>query len=247
MRATRGQSETVSRRPAHRRRWTNGGEHSRRRRRADAASSEVRQQEGDVGGDSRAGHRAGRGGLHPRRGAADDDRGRAGWIRQASRSREDLPARRQDSEARRSVHQQGLRRDAEGAREGRRARPSIADRSRAASRKTWRPTAASSPRRTWRSTGRWNARRWRAGIAATWSTRRRRRCPPACRWSRRCRSSTATRRSPAPPTRPTPISCITRSRHGACATAERRSRIPSDGRSISATICSPGTRSSDSS
>ena len=31
MRATAGQSEAVSRRPAHRRRWTDGGEHSRRR------------------------------------------------------------------------------------------------------------------------------------------------------------------------------------------------------------------------
>ena len=55
---------------------------------------------------------------------------------------EDLPARRQGAEGRRSVRQQGLRRDAAHAREGRRRSRSIADRLRAGSPTTWPPTAA---------------------------------------------------------------------------------------------------------
>jgi hypothetical protein len=106
-------------------------------------------------------------------------------------------------------------------------------------------TAGSSRRKTWRSTGRWSANRSKAGIAATESTRRRRRPVTGCVSSRRFRSWTTTRRSPAPAMPRIPTICITRSRRGVCVTAAARSPIPNAGRSISATICSLAMRWSD--
>ena len=52
------------------------------------------EQEGGVGGSRRAGNQARRRGLHPRRGAADDDRGGPRLVREVSGGREDLSAER---------------------------------------------------------------------------------------------------------------------------------------------------------
>ena len=86
----------------------------------------------------------------------------------------------------RSLRQQGLRRDAADASRRKARSRSIADRSRARSRTTWPRTAASSRSTTSRSTARWSASRSSATIAATRSTRCRRRCRPARSSSRRC-------------------------------------------------------------
>jgi hypothetical protein len=74
------------------------------------------------------------------------------------------------------------------------------------------------------------------------------RCRPlylrACRLPRRCRFSTTTCRRQARTTRTAPTTFITPSKPGVCATVAPESPIPSAGRSTTATILNPRTRSS---
>ena len=130
-------------------------------------------------------------------------------------------------EARRSLRQQGLRRDAAHDREGRRRSRSIAARSRAASPTTWPRTAASSPLddlAQYRAIERKPlVGRYRDHLVYS--------VPPPVADRRADRRDAADSRqlraaAPARPTRPTPTTCTTSSRPGACATAAQRIADP---------------------
>ena len=140
------------------------------------AVPEVRQQESRVEGSRRAGDQARRRRLRPRRSAADDDCSRGATRSRSipSRRRCSCPAvacrgRARGSSTRTTPRRCGRSRKRAGSR-------STAGRSRSGSSRTWRRTAASSPPKISRSTARWSGSRWSGSIAATSSTRCRRRC-----------------------------------------------------------------------
>ena len=91
-----------------------------------------------VGRADRAGNRARRGRVHPRRSAADEHRGRPPFSREVSRGGAHLPARREGAAAGRSLRQQGLRGDAARASPRMAPRRSIAATSRARLPPTWK-------------------------------------------------------------------------------------------------------------